>query len=119
VAVLAHRETVRELPRPDGRKRGLARVVRPLNEANWPKSTIARGDLADEIGALKRQPGGEIIAWGGAEFAQALSRSGLMDEYSIVMQPVAYGGGKAVFGDLPDALHLRLLATTIFLTGPC
>jgi dihydrofolate reductase len=88
-----------------------------LNEANWPKSTIARGDLADEIGALKRQPGGEIIAWGGAEFAQALSRSGLIDEYSIVVQPVAYGGGKAIFGDLPDALHLRLLATTTFSTG--
>ena len=37
-----------------------------LNEATWPESTIARGDLADEIAALKRQPGGEIIAWGGA-----------------------------------------------------
>ncbi len=24
-----------------------------LNEANWPKSTIARGDLADEIGASR------------------------------------------------------------------
>jgi dihydrofolate reductase len=61
-----------------------------LNEASWPESTIARGDLADEIAALKRQPGREIIAWGGAEFAQALSRAGLIDEYSIVVQPVAY-----------------------------
>ena len=88
-----------------------------LNEATWPESTIARGDLAAEIAALKRQPGGEIIAWGGAEFVQALSRAGLIDEYSIVVQPVAYGGGKPIFRDLHDALHLRPLATTTFHTG--
>ena len=35
-----------------------------LKEATWPESAIARGDLADEIAALKSQPGGEIIAWG-------------------------------------------------------
>ncbi|HYY18258.1 MAG TPA: hypothetical protein VE864_05400 [Streptosporangiaceae bacterium] len=37
-----------------------------LTEATWPESTIARGDLAGEIAALKNQPGGEIIAGGGA-----------------------------------------------------
>jgi dihydrofolate reductase len=88
-----------------------------LKDATWPESAIARGDLTDEITALKGQPGGEIIAWGGAEFAQALSRSGLIDEYCIVVQPVAFGGGKQIFGDLPDALYLRLLATTTFETG--
>src|SRR5579862_9414597 len=35
-----------------------------LREAAWPGSSIARGDLAEEITALKNQPGGEIIAWG-------------------------------------------------------
>ncbi len=88
-----------------------------LDEATWPESTIAWGDLAAEIAALKRQPGGEIIAWGRAEFVQALSRAGLIDEYSIVVQPVAYGGEKPIFRHLQDALHLRLLATTTFHTG--
>jgi dihydrofolate reductase len=88
-----------------------------LNEATWPESSIARGDLADEIRALKSQPGGEIIAWGGAGFAQALSRAGLIDEYAIVVQPVVFGGGKPIFRDLRDALHLRLVATTTFPSG--
>jgi dihydrofolate reductase len=90
------------------------RVVfsRTLTEAPWPKSTIARGDLAEEIAVLKAQPGGEIIAWGGAGFAQALSRAGLIDQYAIVVQPVVYGGGKPIFSDLRDALHLKLLGTT-------
>lgn len=52
-----------------------------LDEATWAESSIARGDLADEIDTLRRRPGGEIIAWGGAGFAQSLSRAALVDEY--------------------------------------
>jgi dihydrofolate reductase len=88
-----------------------------LTEAPWPESSIACGDLVEEVTALKSQPGGEIIAWGGARFAQELSRAGLVDEYALVVQPVAFGGGAPVFADLPDALHLRLVATTTFDTG--
>ena len=88
-----------------------------LTEATWPESTIARGDLAGEIAALKDQPGGEIIAWGGAGFAQALSRAGLVDQYAIVVQPVAYGGGKPIFHEMRDALHLRLLSATTYSSG--
>jgi dihydrofolate reductase len=43
---------------------------RTLERAEWPASQIARGDLAEEIAELKRQPGKEMIAWGGAAFAQ-------------------------------------------------
>jgi dihydrofolate reductase len=88
-----------------------------LAAATWSNSSIARGDLADEITALRSQPGGEIIAWGGARFAQALSRAGLIDEYAIVTQPVAYGGGKSLFHDLPDALNFNVLAVTTYASG--
>lgn len=85
-----------------------------LEEATWPGSTVARGDLSEEIGALKRQPGGEIIAWGGAGFAQALARAGLVDEYVIVIKPVAYGGGSPMFLDLPAPLELELVEAKTF-----
>jgi RibD C-terminal domain len=52
-----------------------------LIRADWPQSTIASGDLAEEISALKRQPGKDMIAWGGAAFAQSLTRLRLVDEY--------------------------------------
>src|SRR5438105_4533980 len=77
-----------------------------LQDATWLESSVASGDLAAEIATLRRQPGGEIIAWGGAGFAQALSRAGLVNEYVIVTQTVAYGGGPPLFRDLPDALPL-------------
>ena len=85
-----------------------------LDEATWAGSSIARGDLADEIAMLRRQPGGEVIAWGGANFAQALSRAGLVDEYVLTIQPVAFGSGLPLFAGLPDALRLELIEAKAF-----
>jgi dihydrofolate reductase len=64
-----------------------------LTKADWPQSTIADGDVADEVSSLKREPGKDMIAWGGAAFAQSLSRLRLIDEYRLVLQPVALGDG--------------------------
>lgn len=88
-----------------------------LREATWPESSIASGDLTDEVAGLKQQPGREIIAWGGAGFAQSLSRSALIDQYAIITQPVAFGRGLAMLRDLPDALHLDLVAAQTFPAG--
>ena len=88
-----------------------------LEVANWNQSTIARGGLADEIAALRDQPGGEIIAWGGAHFAQSLSRACLIDEYAIITRPVAYGGGQPLFRDLGETLELDVLASTNYTGG--
>ena len=85
-----------------------------LGQAAWARSSIARGDLADVIAALRREPGGEIIAWGGASFAQSLSRAGLVDEYVLVIQPVAFGSGLPLFAGLPGALRLRLAGAKTF-----
>jgi dihydrofolate reductase len=88
-----------------------------LDETTWKKSSIARGDLADEIATLRRQSGGEIIAWGGASFAQSLSRAGLIDEYVLVIHPVAFGSGLPMFRDLPEAVQLELLEAQTFDTS--
>ncbi|MBZ9816461.1 dihydrofolate reductase family protein [Mesorhizobium sp. CA15] len=47
---------------------------------------------------------------GGAEFAQALSKAGLIDEYVILTRPIAYGGGKPLFSGLTDALNVLVTA---------
>jgi dihydrofolate reductase len=85
-----------------------------LEEATWAGSSIARGELAAEMARLRDQPGGEIIAWGGAGFAQSLSRAGLIDEFVLVVKPVAYGGGLPIFRDLPEALQLDLVEARTF-----
>lgn len=88
-----------------------------LPVAAWANSSIARGSLGDEVGQLRRQAGGEIIAWGGASFAQALARARLIDEYALVIQPVAYGGGLPMFRDLPQPLRLELTEARTYENG--
>ncbi|HUN37160.1 MAG TPA: dihydrofolate reductase family protein [Trebonia sp.] len=90
---------------------------RTLTRADWPESTIARGDLAEEVAALKRQPGHDMIAWGGAAFARSLSQLGLVDEYRLVVQPVALGDGLPLFAGLTRPLGLDLIDATAYGDG--
>jgi len=97
----------------------LPKVVfsKTLENAEWKDSRVARGDLAAEIASLRAEPGGDIIAWGGASFVQALSRAGLVDEYRLVINPVALGRGLPLFKDLPAPLRLCLVQATTYEHG--
>ena len=88
-----------------------------LPAAEWAGSRIARGDLAEEIAALKSESGGEIMAHGGATFVQSLSRLGLIDEYCLVILPVALGNGLPLFKDLAKPLRLDLAEGKSFPDG--
>jgi dihydrofolate reductase len=88
-----------------------------LERAEWPETRIARGDLRDEVEQLKREPGADLIAYGGARLDQALSRLGLVDEYRLMIQPAALGRGLALFKDLPAPLHLDLIDAKHYSSG--
>jgi dihydrofolate reductase len=88
-----------------------------LPAAGWPGSRVARGDLTEEITALKSESGGEIMAHGGAAFVQALSRLGLIDEYRLVILPVALGRGLPLFKDLAKPLRVDLAEAKTFPGG--
>jgi dihydrofolate reductase len=88
-----------------------------LPAAGWAGSRIARGDLTEEIAALKRESGGEVMAHGGAAFVQALSRFGLIDEYRLVILPVALGSGLPLFKDLAKPLRVDLAEARSFPDG--
>jgi dihydrofolate reductase len=97
----------------------LPKVVfsKTLENADWKGSRIARGDLAAEIASLRAEAGGDIIAWGGASFLQGLARAGLVDEYRLVINPIALGRGLPLFKDLPAALRLTLVQATTYDDG--
>jgi dihydrofolate reductase len=97
----------------------LPKVVfsKTLPAADWAGSRIARGDLGAEIAALRSEPGGEIMAHGGAAFVQALSRLGLIDEYRLVILPVALGNGLPLFKDLAKPLRVDLTEARSFPDG--
>ena len=57
------------------------------------------------------------MAHGGAAFVQALSRHGLIDEYRLVILPVALGNGLPLFKDLAKPLRLDLAEARSFPDG--
>lgn len=85
-----------------------------LERADWPESRIASGDLAAEIASLKESVDKDMIAWGGARFAQSLARQGLIDQYRLVTHPMAVAEGEPVFKDLTGPAILRHVATMPF-----
>src|SRR6266700_3070452 len=60
---------------------------------------------------------GVILAHGGATFVDALIRDGLIDEYRLVIHPVAIGHGTGLFGALREPLRLDLIEARRFPSG--
>lgn len=85
-----------------------------LKDADWQRTQVANGDLEEEIARLKQQPGKDVLAHGGASFAQSLSRFGLIDEYRLIIHPVVLGSGLRLF---TDPLGLKLISSKTFNSG--
>ena len=88
-----------------------------LTEADWGEVRVVSIDPATEIARLKRESGKDLLAHGGARFAQYLIRSKLIDEYWLVVHPVAVGSGLRLFPDLAAPIRLRLIDRTAFKSG--
>lgn len=82
----------------------------------WDDTRLLGADLTAEITALKAEPGKDLLAHGGASFAQALVQLGLIDEFRLLLHPVVLGSGLALFNSA-KALDLTLIDTTTFPSG--
>jgi dihydrofolate reductase len=92
-----------------------AKVVfsRTLEKADWNTRVISE-NIAEEVAALKSQPGGDLLLMGGSTLAAALTAFGLIDEYHVVVHPVVLGGGKPLFRTPKDRINLRLVESRTF-----
>jgi dihydrofolate reductase len=84
---------------------------------SWAEAVVVSGDLADRIKRLKAEPGNEILVHGGAGFARSLIRAGLVDEFRLLIHPIALGRGLPIFSELPELVKLKLLAAVTFPAG--
>lgn len=75
---------------------------------------VENGDLAAAVQALKKEPGKDIIVYGGANFASSLISQNLIDEYFIFRNPVAIGNGLSIF---KEEKLLKLDSSTAYKNG--
>ncbi len=91
--------------------------TKTLQKSNWDHTDLAKGDLVEEINTLKKQDGRDIIAYGGATFASALIKQGLVDEFHLFINPVVIGKGMTIFKKLDRKQNLKLVKSRSFDCG--
>jgi len=73
-----------------------------LDKSTWHNTTLAKGNLAEEIASLKTQNGKDILVFGGAGFVSSLINEGLIDEYHLIINPTAMASGMTIFNSLNE-----------------
>jgi len=86
-------------------------VSSTLENPSWNNTTVLRGDLAEEVGALKERFAGDILVAGSARLVQSLLALDLVDELRLMVFPVVLGTGKRLFADTAAMAAFRLAET--------
>ena len=88
-----------------------------LGKAEWSNTRLIKGDLVSETKRLKAEDGPGMCILGSGSIVAQLAAAGLIDEYQMMVDPVALGGGRSMFDGLPKPLELRLARSRIFKNG--
>ena len=72
---------------------------RTLNSVEWQNSSLIKGDVGEQVSALKDQAGPEIQVHGSGNLIQTLLKNDLVDELWLKTFPVVLGTGKKLFAD--------------------
>jgi len=87
-----------------------------LKKVTWKNSTLATGNLEDEVVKLKSQPGKNIMV-GGPSIIRALMARDLLDELQLCLQPIVLGNGLRLFQNIKERINLKLLKTKTLGSG--
>lgn len=89
-----------------------------LDQVEGDNTKLLRGNVAEEVTALKQKSGKDICA-GSLSIASQLSERGLIDEYHFVVHPVVAGRGPRLFETVKpaDSLMLELAGLRNFKSG--
>jgi dihydrofolate reductase len=90
---------------------------RTLEEASWSNTRLVKGDLVEEIRRMKSEPGEGLAILGSGSLVAQLAEAGLIDEYQMVVFPLALGAGRTMFEGMNRKVPLRLTKSRVFRNG--
>lgn len=91
--------------------------TKTIKKHNWVNTSLANGDLTEEIKNLKEKSGKDIIVYGGAGFVSSLVKENLIDEYNFFINPAVIGKGSEIFSHLKDVRTLKIVDSRAFDCG--
>jgi dihydrofolate reductase len=83
-----------------------------LTEPSWEHTDVLTDVRREEIEQLKAEPGADILVYGSASVVRQLTDLGLIDEYHLLLHPVALGAGTPLFGGAGAPAYLDLESAT-------
>src|SRR3712207_5903914 len=82
-------------------------VSTTLSNPEWNNTSVLRS--LEEVAALKRSEGGNILVHASGTLVKGLLGAGLVDRFHLLVFPVILGTGKRLFDDsVGDKSRLRL-----------
>lgn len=110
---------MQQQPKVAKRMNALDKLVfsRSLDEADWQNTQMIKGEAVAEMQKLKRGGGTDMVILGSGTLVAELAAAGLIDDYQLVVNPRAIGGGRTLFQGLPRHLALKLTKTRAFNNG--
>jgi dihydrofolate reductase len=88
-----------------------------LKKAEWNNTKIVKGDIIEEIKKMKQSPGKDMTILGSGSIITQFADHDVIDEYQIMVHPIALNGGTAIFKDIEHKLELKLTSTKAFKSG--
>jgi dihydrofolate reductase len=89
---------------------------RTLEQTGWDSTTLATGDLEQEVIRLRNQPGGDILV-GSRSLIIQLMNGNMIDELQLCIHPVVAGSGLPLFENVDGRKVLRHTKTKTFRGG--
>jgi dihydrofolate reductase len=90
---------------------------RTLQKVDWNNTRLVKDGMLSEVRRLKQGAGKELTVLGSGSIVAQLAEEGLIDEYEILLNPIALGKGKTMFDGLTHTLALKLVRTRTFGNG--
>jgi dihydrofolate reductase len=90
---------------------------RTLRSADWNNTTLLKNDIVETVRLMKEKKGPDMTILGSGSIVTQLASEGLIDEFQIVVNPVALGGGQSLFSGLSQQLDLVLTKSERFNNG--
>jgi dihydrofolate reductase len=89
---------------------------RTLKKAEWNNTKIIAGDIEKEVKKLK-ESGKDITVLGSGTIVNQLTEAGLVDEFQVMVHPIAIGNGTPFLKDIHRKIDLDLIKTRSFKSG--
>ena len=81
---------------------------RTMRTAEWNNTKLVKDDMLGEVRRLKQGAGRDLTVLGSGSIVSQLAQEGLIDEYSILLNPVVIGRGRTMFEGMTKKLALKL-----------